>query len=314
MSQSLKQFEARYRAEIERELFRNLPASQQRYTERFNDALHYAIFPGGKRWRPLLTLIGGFIVNAPLQSLLPAACAIEYLHSSSMIIDDLPMMDDADLRRGKSTMHLAYGESTALLTSLALMNHSYSLLSVACRRAGNSEASGRLIQDATDCIGANGMIGGQVVDLELRSDDFGVEGLASRNLKTTALMRLMLTCGAIASGASTDATLALAKFGNALGMAYQICDDLMDDVSGLQFQAKTANQDRRHLRSTFVSEFGVVGAHRMAVELIDNAVELLMQKFGDREEVHLLATAASLILNMRNIKVNQPDGELMNVS
>ena len=195
MSQSLKQFDARYRACIEKELLRNLPTSHQRHTERFNDALAYAVFPGGKRWRPLLTLIGGFIVHAPLQSLLPAACAIEYLHSSSMIIDDLPAMDDADLRRGKPTLHLAYDESTALLTSLALMNHSYSLLSLACRRAGNSEASSRLILDATECIGANGMIGGQVVDLELRDDVAGTEGLASRNLKTTALMRLMLTCG-----------------------------------------------------------------------------------------------------------------------
>ena len=314
MSQLLKQFGARYQAEIESELLSNLPTSQQRYTEKFNHALHYAIFPGGKRWRPLLTIIGGFLVNAPLQSLLPAACAIEYLHSSSMIIDDLPAMDDADLRRGKPTLHLAYDESTALLTSLALMNHSYHLLSLACRRASNLSAASRLIQDATECIGANGMIGGQVVDLELTYDEFGTDELNSRNLKTTALMRLMLTCGAVASGAGTDATLALAKFGDALGMAYQICDDLMDEVGGDHFPAKTANQDRRHLRPNFVSEFGVQGAHRMATELIDNAVELLLQKFGNREEVYLLETAAMMILDIKNISNSQMNGQLMKVT
>ncbi len=314
MSQLLKQFGDRYRAEIESELLRNLPTSQQRYTEKFNHALHYAIFPGGKRWRPLLTIIGGFLVNAPLQSLLPAACAIEYLHSSSMIIDDLPAMDDADLRRGKSTLHLAYDESTALLTSLALMNHSYQLLSLACCRAGNSNAASRLIQDASECIGANGMIGGQVVDLELKNDEFGAEALKSRNLKTTALMRLMLTCGAVASGAGTDGTLALAKFGDALGMAYQICDDLMDEVGGDQFHSKTANQDRRHLRPNFVSEFGVHGAHRMATELIENAVDLLLQKFGNREEVYLLKAAATMILDIKTTPNPQMNSQLMKIS
>ncbi len=274
MSNYLPKFIVQYKSEIENSLFENLPLSQQRFAARLNGAMEYAVFPGGKRWRPVLTLLSGILAGAQVKNLFPAACAIEYLHTSSMILDDLPSMDDADMRRGKLALHLAYDESTALLAALALMNHSYALLAQACTKSGNDAAASQLISLAADCIGADGMIGGQVIDLELRGTCLGMETLVSRNLKTTALMRLMMTSGAISAGATEADIQALAKYGEALGSAYQICDDLLDEIGDPGIIGKAVKQDRRHLRPSFVSEYGIVGAQKMAQEIIEDGVML----------------------------------------
>ena len=239
MNTLLENFIKQYQSPIETHLLKNLPLTCQRGARRYNDALHYAIFPGGKRWRPLLTLLGGNVIGASPSSLYATACAIEYLHTSSMIIDDLPAMDDADLRRGKPAMHLAYDESLAILVSLALMNHSYLLLATTCAQANHQDKTGQLIMQATACIGANGMIGGQVVDLELLEDSTDGDTLESRNLKTTALMRLMMTAGAISSNACDGDIFVLAKYGEAIGTAYQIYDDLLDVLGESRAIGKT---------------------------------------------------------------------------
>lgn len=296
MSRTLSNFVADHKPAIETALYENLPLSRQRFAARLNDALQYAVFPGGKRWRPLLTLLAGRLVGATEESFLPAACAVEYLHTSSMILDDLPCMDDADRRRGKLALHLAFDESTALLTALALMNHSYSLFVQTCEAA---ERSGALITLAAECLGANGMIGGQVVDLELAGACLGRADLVSRNLKTTALMRLMMTAGAIAQGASATALQALVQYGEALGAAYQICDDLLDEVGEPEYVGKTVRQDQRHLRQTFLSEYGQQRAQRMATEIIEKGIACLSQEFGNRAEVILLSEAARMIVDSK---------------
>lgn len=296
MSRTLADYIIRYKSDIEVALHENLPLSNQRFAGRLNEALHYAVFPGGKRWRPVLTLLAGQLAGATAQSLFPAACAMEYLHTSSMILDDLPCMDDADLRRGKLALHLAFDESTALLTALALMNHSYGLLAHICEAVGRPEQGGRLIALATNCIGADGMIGGQVVDMELVGTRLGYAELASRNLKTTALMRLMMTAGAVALGAPVSAQQALAQYGEALGAAYQICDDLLDETGAEEFLGKPPGQDQRHLRPTFAREYGLQAAHRMAAEMIEAGIQSLKKEFGKPQEVILLAEAATLIV------------------
>jgi geranylgeranyl diphosphate synthase type II len=296
MSKSLQQFVLQHRPKIEEALFEFLPISHQRLTQRYNKALHYAIFPGGKRWRPLLTLLSGVIVGADVQNLLPAACAIEYLHSSSMIIDDLPAMDDADIRRGKPSLHSAFDESTAMLVSLGLMNHSYSLLALTCQKSGHREMAGALINRASVWIGADGMIGGQVVDLELRGGHWEGDILVSRNLKTTELMRLMMTAGAIAMNAYEEEIAALSRFGEALGMAYQICDDLLDELGDARVIGKPLKQDERHCSPSFVSQYGIVGAQRMATQLILDAKSCLHTQFGNSQEVKWLSEAAEMIV------------------
>lgn len=269
-----------------------LPVSGQPQAGQLNEALRYAVFPGGKRWRPFLTLIGAGLAGGCARKALPAACAVEFLHTSSIILDDLPAMDDADLRRGRAALHLAFGESVALLAALALLNESYSLLARSARAGGEA----MLINEVTRCVGADGMIGGQVVDLALRGEANGAEALASRKLKTTALMRLTMTAGALACGAAEEEAAALANFGERLGTAYQICDDLLDELAETESVGKTVRQDARHQCPTFVAELGVDGAHRLAASLVEGGLAALADKFGRRHEMDVLAEAAGLIL------------------
>lgn len=297
MTERLGRYIEEHRDAIEAALECHLPVSHQENAVALNEALRYAIFPGGKRWRPLLTLLSAAVVGADPTRAMPAACAMEYLHTSSMIFDDLPAMDDAGLRRGRPTLHLAFGESMALLSALALFNQSYALLAKSAVEHGGNVAGMRLVEEAARCIGTDGMIGGQVVDLVLQGTGQKASSLASRNLKTTALLRLTLLAGAGACGASEAETRALGDFGEALGMAYQICDDLLDELVDDADLGKPAHQDSRHSRSNHVAEFGVEGAHRMACDLVETALQKLAEAFPGRPAVDLIADAARLILS-----------------
>jgi len=302
MAQNLSAFISQHRPALEAALERHLPLSSQPRAEHFNEAVRYAIFPGGKRWRPTLTLLGASIVGGEVGCALPVACAMEYLHTSSIILDDLPAMDDADLRRGRPALHQVFGESVALLAALALLNQAYALLAQAARERGTPGLAERLVADAAACIGADGMIGGQVVDLALHGEPAETDVLASRNLKTTALMRLMMSAGAVAAGATEREGAALAHFGECLGAAYQICDDLLDELAAGEATGKPVRQDRRHRRASFVAEFGVEESRRMAMTLVDEGQEALARVFGQRGEVHLFGEAAELIIG----KVAEP--------
>lgn len=273
-----------------------LPVSNQFHAARLNDALQYAVFPGGKRWRPMLSLLGAELVGAQAEDAMPAACAMEFLHTSSIIFDDLPAMDDAPIRRGRAALHCVFGESIAVLTGLALMNESYSLLSQTARQHGGGEAAALLVEEAARCIGSNGMIGGQAVDLMLQGNGQASEALVSRNLKTTALMRLTMIAGAVACGADSQDAAVLSDFGESLGMAYQICDDLLDELAEAEQLGKPVKQDSRHCRSSHVVELGVEGARRLADTLIDEAKTSLRERFGACREVDLLSDAAEIIV------------------
>ncbi|MFZ4628877.1 MAG: polyprenyl synthetase family protein [Blastocatellia bacterium] len=296
MSEKLAAYIETYRGEVEAALTRHLPVSHQERAVALNEALRYSLFPGGKRWRPILALLGAELVGADPRPALPAACAMEYLHTSSIILDDLPAMDDADLRRGRKSLHRVHGESLALLTALALLNQSYGLLVEAALTNGCHEAGLQLVREAVMSIGADGMIGGQVVDLVLQGGGQGGESLASRNLKTTALMRLTLVAGALACGTTPAETAVLARFGEDLGMAYQICDDLLDELAGSEVLGKPARQDARHARSNYLVEFGAEPAHRMAIQLVEAGLASLHQQFGPRPAIGLIEDASRMIL------------------
>lgn len=296
MTERLCLYIASQRRSLETALENHLPYSSQPRAGRLNEALRYAMFPGGKRWRPMLTLLGAKLTGASERAALPAACAMEFLHTSSIIFDDLPAMDDADMRRGRASLHRSFDESVALLAGLALLNESYSLLARTARQFGDCEAAAWLVEEAARCIGSDGMIGGQAVDLELQGAEQGNDSLASRNLKTTALMRLTMIAGAVSCGANENDTRVLANFGESLGMAYQICDDLLDELVEAERLGKPAKQDLRHSRSNYVTEFGIEGAHRLATDLLEGAKSSLRQQFGKRHEVELLSDAAAIIL------------------
>jgi geranylgeranyl diphosphate synthase, type II len=296
MPERLDVYIGRRRYFIEAALEKCLPLSTQPHAQRLNEALRYAVFPGGKRWRPVLTLLGAELVGASARNAMLAACAMEFLHTSSIIFDDLPAMDDAEMRRGIPALHRVFGEGVALLAALALLNESYGLLARAAHKNGRCETSAQLIIEAAKCVGGNGMIGGQAVDLALRGAGQGTDALYSRNLKTMALMRLTLRAGALTCGATEGDATALGEFGESLGMAYQICDDIMDDLGADTELGKPAKQDARHRRLTCVTELGVEGARRLASGLIAEGTTSLREMFGAQPEVELLSEAAMMIL------------------
>ncbi len=299
MSEQLTTFVAGRRGEVEAALRRSLPVSSLRGAGRLNEALEYAVFPGGKRLRPALALLASGLTGAAREQGLAVACAIEFLHSSSLILDDLPSMDDASFRRNRRALHLVFGEGVAVLASVALLNQSYALLADAAAHAcgGNAGAGGALVREAARCVGSDGMVGGQVVDLETRAGARDADALACRDLKTVALMRMMMTAGALACGAPADDTQALADFGECFGRAYQICDDVLDETRPSEVTGKPARQDARHLRVSAVASLGPEGARRFARQLIARGVARLYEQFGVREEVTLLADAAHYVLD-----------------
>lgn len=297
LSEQLQSFLAANRADIEAALRARLPVSTLPAASRLNDALAYALFPGGKRQRPALSLLASALVGVPRAEALTIACAVEFLHSSSLVIDDLPCMDDAGLRRNRSALHLVFGEGTTLLAALALLNQSYALFAEVARSCGGAGAVECLVSEAALAVGTEGMIGGQVLDLELKAGCADAQSLAGRDLKTVALMRLMMTAGALAVGATEADTRALREFGECYGRAYQICDDLMDEVGGDHVSGKTAGQDARHGRANAVSALGFFGARRMATELTERGIRALAACFGRRVEVQLLTDAARYVVS-----------------
>ncbi|MBX3276694.1 MAG: polyprenyl synthetase family protein [Acidobacteria bacterium] len=292
MKELLIDFMTQHRPLLEAALAEAIPSSDDPHAGRLDRALHDAVFPGGKRWRPMLALIGARIVGGSLEAGLPAACAVEFLHTSSIVLDDLPSMDDASMRRGRPALHVIYGESLALLAALALLNESYALLLRAAAAGGAPGAAEKLVGEAAHAIGVRGMIGGQASDLIAAQC---ADALPSRSWKTNTLLRLTMTCGAMACGAGERETIALARFGECLGTAYQICDDLLDELAASEATGKPSGQDARHARPSYVRELGIAEAHRFAVNTIEEGKRGLHEQFGDREEVALLGAAADLI-------------------
>jgi geranylgeranyl diphosphate synthase type II len=289
MIDRLTNFIALHQPMIEAALEQELPLSEQHGAERLNEALRASVFPGGKRWRPSLTLLGAMTAGGNAQSAMPIACAIEFLHTSSLILDDLPAMDDARLRRGRAALHLIYGEGLATLAALALLNQAYALLA----RAGTC----RLIAEATRCVGTDGMIGGQAADLDIRASRGDSHALASRQLKTSALARLTIIAGAIANRADEQDIAALARYGECLGAAYQIRDDLLDESGESATIGKNVGQDARHMRSTFTAQLGAEESRRLAASLLAEGKRALRERFGERQSAAMLIEAADLLIS-----------------
>lgn len=303
MSEKLSSFMERNRVEVEAALRAHLPLSSLPFAEDLNKAIEYALFPGGKRQRPMLSLLASELVAVPRSEALKLACALEFLHSSSLIIDDLPEMDDAGMRRNRRTVHLVFGEAIALLAALALLNQSYALLNEAGRVCGNSVTVASLIGETSRVIGVEGMIGGQIIDLESRRGASDANTLAGRDLKTVALMRLMMTAGALACARPAEDVKALAEFGECFGRAYQICDDLLDETCDAGVTGKSPGQDLRHRRASSVAFYGVAGARNFAEQMISSGLRRLRKRFGLRPEVRMLGEAGDWVLKQAGVEL-----------
>ena len=226
----LWQFVEKHKLQIERSLENNLPVAPAEIETRFNEAVWYSVFPGGKRLRPVLTLLGAELFGGKAEDVMHAAAAVELIHTSSLIFDDLPCMDDSRERRGKLSLHEEHGEGLSTLVAIGFLNHSYRLVTLDGHDPVRSVSA---VLEIVDCLGPGGMVGGQSVDLMIATEaeckicarnKYGVV----LNLKTSSLIRLALRLGAILSGADASGLESLSNFAEALGQAYQISDDIID--------------------------------------------------------------------------------------
>jgi geranylgeranyl diphosphate synthase type II len=289
----LWQYVARHRVNIEKSLRQFLPLAPPKIETAFNEAVEYALFSGGKRLRPVLTLLGAELFDARAETVLPAAVACEFIHTSSLIFDDLPCMDNASERRGKAALHEKFGEGLAILVAIGLLNASYALVFV--NHANLPERAMTAHAELVECIGANGMIGGQSVDLALakgagNNSNFEIESV--RNLKTSALMRLSLRVGAILAGASHLDLAQLSRFAELLGDAYQLSDDLIDlEEDGTIFSEK---------QKTFAIEQGKETAKIKLKRTIEEAKSILIENFPPSEPRSCLIQLTDYLAERKN--------------
>lgn len=264
------------RPQIEESLREYLPLAPAQIKTKFNDALEYALFPGGKRLRPVLTMLGAELVGGDADKVTPSAIAVEYVHTSSLIFDDLPCMDDARERRGKVSLHEKFGEGLAVLVGLGFLNASYGLVFV--NHSTQPERAIKAHAELVECIGAAGMVGGQAVDLAIAQGAGGdvstqtYESESVRNLKTSALMRLALRVGAILAGANDSQLNSLSRYAELLGDSYQLSDDLLD----LEEDGEIFNQNQ----TTFALEQGRDAAQLKLKTMIEEAKEILIDNFA----------------------------------
>jgi geranylgeranyl diphosphate synthase type II len=241
-------------------------------------SMAYTVGAPSKRVRPVLTLLAAELCGGTLARAVPAAAVMELVHASSLILDDLPSMDDAPLRRGRKANHLEFGEAMAILAAFGLLNLAYRTLA----RAYEPDVSARLISILSDAVGLDGLIGGQAIDLLATDQQITFETLERIHRgKTGALFSAAATAGAIVSGASGDAVRSLAAYAKNLGLAFQIIDDLLDVQGNPAETGKAAREDVK--KTTFVSFSGVEGARQLATELCQTA-DLALEPFGKRAD------------------------------
>ncbi len=256
-------------------------------------AMRYSIFAGGKRVRPILCLESARIFNVQLDPVLPVACSLEFIHTYSLIHDDLPALDNDDLRRGKPTSHKMFGEAIAILTGDALLTLAFEVLSSAPLDAARRVA---VLGEIARAAGTqNGMVGGQVADLEAESKKATPETLEYiHRSKTAALIRAAVVSGAIAGGAITEDVERLRRFGENIGWAFQVVDDILDVEESSAALGKTAGKDQAQNKATYPALFGLERSHAFANELAAKALAEI-ESDGARAE-NLRALAEFLVL------------------
>jgi len=243
------------------------------------EAMIYSACGGGKRFRGALVLGACAAVGGIERDALPAACAVEMVHAFSLVHDDLPCMDDDDLRRGKPTNHKVFGEALALLAGDGLLVEGLAVMTRTKAQPGRVAASLCMLLRA---LGPAGMIGGQTLDLLAETDKPDLAGLqAIHRAKTGALIRAAVGIGGLLGGGSSASLAALDKYAASLGLAFQIVDDLLDLTGDLAALGKTPGSDLRKEKATYPALLGLDRARKMAREEIDRALDAL-KPFGDR--------------------------------
>ena len=259
---------------VNAELERLLPRTDAPYG-RVQDAMRYAITVGGKRMRPFLILQGSALFGAPGERALRAAAAIEMVHTYSLVHDDLPCMDDDDLRRGQPTTHRKFDEATAVLAGDALLTLAFELLADPATHP-DAEVRCRLSARLARASGAEGMVGGQMMDIVAPGHAFGPEEVALlQRMKTGALFEFSCEAGPILGQAAAADVERLRAYAHDLGLAFQIADDLIDATSTAERAGKAVGKDAEAGKATLVSLMGVEGARREAMRIAERAAAVL---------------------------------------
>jgi geranylgeranyl diphosphate synthase type II len=278
----LERYLAELKCAVDEYLDRLLPAENEE-PPTMHRAMRYSVFAGGKRVRPILIVAAGETLGGVRDTLLHLGAAVEMMHTYSLIHDDLPALDNDDLRRGRPTCHKVFGDAIAILAGDALMTRSYQVLS----ELPNVPDATRLailkeIAYATGTVG--GMIGGQVVDLESEGKPISAPVLEYiHRSKTGALLTACTRCGALAAGATAAQLHALTEFGRKIGLAFQVIDDILDLTASSDKLGKTAGKDQKVKKATYPALYGIEASRCKAQELIHDAVEAV-RDMGSRAE------------------------------
>ena len=242
------------------------------FSSEISESMRYSLFAGGKRIRPVLCVASAEAVGGREDAVLPIACAIEMIHTYSLIHDDLPLMDDDDYRRGKPSNHKVFGEGVAVLAGDALLTEAFSLLSG--KTTGISpEKSLSIIHEISTAAGFQGMIGGQVADLRAEGKEVGMEEVNYIHInKTQALITVSIRAGAIAAGAGKDDLNALSEYGRKTGLAFQIADDILDIESSREILGKDTGSDEDSKKATYPALIGIEESKKRTRKLVEDAL------------------------------------------
>lgn len=247
------------------------------YPNEIFESMRYSVLAGGKRLRPVMCLEACKIFGGDIEDAIPTACAIEMLHAQSLIHDDLPCMDNDDFRRGKPTNHKVFGEATAVLAGDALLTFAPQLI-IQKSKTLDDKTKLKVLEEYCIAAGAYGLIAGQVVDIESEGKQISAETLEFIHThKTADLFKFALKAGAIIAGANEEQIQAMEKFGQYLGFAFQICDDILDETSSFEELGKTLGKDKEAHKPTFIALFGIEKARVEVSCLLDYACGIISQ-------------------------------------
>jgi geranylgeranyl diphosphate synthase type II len=262
------------------------------------EAMRYSLLAGGKRLRPILCLATCELMGGSLEMALPTACALEMIHTMSLIHDDLPAMDNDDYRRGKLTNHKVFGEDIAILAGDGLLAYAFEYVATQTRNVPPAQIL-EVIAHLGRTVGAEGLVGGQVLDLESEGKpDISAETLSFIHThKTGALLETSVVSGAILAGAKAEDIAKLARYAQNIGLAFQIIDDVLDITATKEELGKTAGKDLQAQKATYPSLWGIEGSRQQAQQLIDSAIGELS---GYNEAAEPLRAIAEYIVNRKN--------------
>lgn len=261
------------------------------------EAMRYASLNGGKRLRPFLTIACAELFDVPRDQALNAATAIEMIHCYSLVHDDLPAMDDSDLRRGRPTVHKAFDEVVAILAGDGLLTEAFAVMADP-QTHPDPAVRVELVAGLAAASGAAGMVGGQMIDMSPERESLDLDGIKRlQALKTGALIRFSCEAGAILGQANREARDAITAYAADLGLAFQIVDDLLDSESSPEELGKPTGQDEALGKATFVAHLGMSGARQEAERLVAQAVSRL-DIFAEKAE--LLGATARFVVDRRS--------------